>query len=182
VAQMLSNKWFVITGGPSTGKTTLIESFKNDGYNTIPEAARIVIDDALERGISPKELRADEKKFQEDVVRKKLDIESSLKTDEITFFDRGMHDTLAYMHYYNYEIADWILEIHKNAHYKKVFLLSPLDKYVQDYARTEGEDFKLRINDLLENVYTEAGMKPIIVPALNVLERKKFILDRLENN
>lgn len=177
---MSSNKWFVITGGPSTGKTTLLDELEKAGYTTIPEAARTLIDEALKKGITTEEFRADEKRFQEDIARLKEEIETKHVSSEITFFDRGMHDTIAYLRHYNYHIEDWIQELMHKSNYQKVFLLEPLSVYQHDYARTESPDFVYDINKLLHEAYAESGLEPIRVPALALSDRIKFILDNLE--
>ncbi|MDO8265391.1 MAG: ATP-binding protein [Candidatus Saccharibacteria bacterium] len=176
----MKNNWYVITGGPSTGKTSLLKELEKLGYKTIPEAARTVIDEALSRGISVEILRADEKRFQDDVAKLKEKIETTLKKSVVTFFDRGMQDTLAYMRYYSYELQDWEMELMKNAKYKKVFLLEPLATYESDYARTEDTEFAKNIQKLLFDAYSEFGMKPIILPALSLDDRVKFIIDKIK--
>ena len=47
---MSNSSWYVITGGPSTGKTTLLEELAKRGYKTIPEVARVVIDEGIAAG------------------------------------------------------------------------------------------------------------------------------------
>jgi predicted ATPase len=177
---MMANNWYVITGGPSTGKTTLLAELEKLGYKTIPEAARTLIDQALSKGVAANELRADEKKFQEDQVRLKEKNESSINTKLPVFFDRGMHDTIGYMRYYNFNVEDWIEEIMHKSRYQKVFLLEPLPIYHRDYARTENDDFIQNIHELLHDTYTEFGMEPISVPAVDLDGRVKFILDKVK--
>ena len=41
----------VLIGGPSSGKTTLIEALKTKGYTCYPEVSREVIREAQEQGI-----------------------------------------------------------------------------------------------------------------------------------
>jgi len=171
---MTRNNWYVVTGGPSTGKTTLLAELENLGYQVIPEAARAVIDEAIANGITPQELRADEKKFQESVAIMKAKTESSLDPTVITFFDRGMHDTLAYMRYYSFVIDDWVNDL-MDARYKKVFLLERLPQFESDYARTEDTQFVDAIDQLLQDAYTEHGMPPIPVPAVSVDARIKLV-------
>ena len=38
-------KKYVITGGPGIGKTTVIEILSSRGYEIVPEAARIIIEE-----------------------------------------------------------------------------------------------------------------------------------------
>ena len=177
---MSTNNWYVITGGPSTGKTTLLAELEKLGHKTVPEAARTVIDKALEKGISVKELRADEKRFQHEVARLKEKIESEHDNNILTFFDRGMQDTLAYMRHYGFSIEKWITKLMYNAAYQKVFLLEPLPDFQSDYARTEDKGFTEKLNKLLDDVYTEFGMKPISVPAVSLEDRVKFVLDKVK--
>jgi predicted ATPase len=179
---MTTPNWYVITGGPMTGKTKLIEELAKRGYATVPEAARTVIDSALAEGVTTQVLRADEKKFQDNVVKLKAEIEHIQNKDDITFFDRGMHDTLAYLRYYNFPIEDWILELTKNARYKKVFLLEPLKEYHNDYARIEDSSFNAKIQPLLLNAYKAFGMEPIAVPDIGLIKRVAFIIEAIESS
>jgi predicted ATPase len=173
------NNWYVLTGGPATGKTTLLHALAETGFHTIHEAARQHIDDSYKNGILVEELRADEKRFQEEVARIKLNYETSLDPAKTIFFDRGMHDTVAYMNYYNYPLDTWLQEMIDASTYKKVFILEPLDVHKRDYARIEDEKFMGQINDLLFKAYSNAGMKPIVVPADTLDQRLKFIIKHI---
>lgn len=176
---MPPNNWYVITGGPSTGKTTLLAELSRLGYATVPEAARTVIDEALVRGRSVEDLRSDEKEFQAMVAQLKERVHKSLDPTTTTFFDRGMQDTTAYLKYYDFEIDDWINQLMTKSRYKKVFLLEPLAEYQKDYARTEDKQFNSSIGDLLEAAYTEYGMQPILVPPKSVQERVDYIMKHI---
>jgi len=176
----VSNNWYVITGGPSSGKTSLIDELNKLGHRTIPEAARIVIDEAIKKGISVEELRADEKKFQDEVMRLKGEIEDSYDKNVLTFFDRGIHDTLAYFRFYGYEIDSWIKDLMDGARYQQVFLLEPLNTFKKDYARTEDHNFAKQLHKLLHDAYTEFEMEPTHVPAMSLDDRLKFILDKVK--
>lgn len=177
---MSKNNWYVITGGPSTGKTTLLKQLEKLGHKTIPEAARTVIDEALGKGISVEELRSDEKRFQNDVARLKEKIEATHDKSVLTFFDRGMQDTVAYMRLYSFNIDDWVASLMDKAKYQKVFLLEPLSTYQSDYARIEDYGAAKGLHKLLRDAYVEFGMEPILVPAAGLDDRVKIILDNIE--
>jgi predicted ATPase len=121
-----SNNWYVITGGPSTGKTTILNILKSKGHKVFPEIARIVIDEGIAKGLSVEQIRRDEKKFQMKVLKRKQQIEANHQADKLTFFDRGMHDTLAYMRSYGWKIKKELeTEVHKSiesSYGKKTFL------------------------------------------------------------
>lgn len=172
-----TNKWFVVTGGPSSGKTSVLAELAKYGYKTIPEAARSVIDEAIANGQSVEELRADEKNFQELVTQRKAEIEAVLDPNETIFFDRGMHDTLAYLEAYDFEIEAWVKELLRSSTYAQVFLLDPLPRYVDDYARTENADFTAKVHSLLLKAYEAYGMKPLSVKVASPSERAQCIID-----
>ena len=45
--EQISNNWYVITGAPSSGKTTLLEYLKKKGQKVYFEWARIYIDQEM---------------------------------------------------------------------------------------------------------------------------------------
>ncbi len=178
---MAANKWYVLTGGPSSGKTTLIDDFSKRGYKTVQEAARTWIDQELVSGKTIEEIRADEEKFQHDIVKLKVDIESDLPKTKTIFFDRGMHDSEAYLKHYDFPISSQLQKIFDNAAYQKVFLLEMLPVFEKDYARTEDEAFANKITELLEATYKDAGFEVVRVPVLPLPERAQFILDHIDD-
>lgn len=177
---MAQNKWYAITGGPSTGKTTLIRELEKRGYKTVPEAARIYFERELAKGRTIKEIRTDEKLCQEEITKLKIETQKKLDPNQVTFFDRGMHDSHAYLNYYGFEIADWVEQAMKSTHYQKVFIPDTLPIYEEDNVRTEDADFPAKINKQLRESYEKYGHEVIDVPVLPPAERAQFILDRID--
>ncbi|MGI9027498.1 MAG: AAA family ATPase [Candidatus Saccharimonadales bacterium] len=175
----MTNNWHVITGGPSVGKTTLLAELERRGHQTVPEAARLVIDEGIAGGQTIQEIRASEKHFQHQVMQRKIAIEAALKSDALTFFDRGLHDTISYLIHNGFSVEQWIHEAASQVRYKTVFLLEPLQTYVQDYARTESRQEVELLTVALYKVYADAGMQPVRVPAMDVDKRSDYILQRI---
>lgn len=174
------NNWVVITGGPACGKTTLLKMLAKKGFRIVPEAARTWIDQNLEKGIAVEELRKDEQKFQEDVTRLKMKIESELDPATPTFFDRGMHDSTAYMKINGFKMPGWMVDAVDKASYRYVFILNPLPIFKEDYARIEDKAFATRVSFLLEEAYRQAGFTTIRVPAMPPRFRVKYVLSRID--
>jgi predicted ATPase len=175
-----TNNWYVITGGPSTGKTTLLEVLAAKGYSVVPEAARLIIDEDLAQGLTIEEIRADEKAFQERTLTRKADIESHIGSQALHFFDRGMHDTIAYLRYYELPIEPWVAELVDQATYRRIFVLEPLPTYTTDYARTEDAGFTQAITGLFCEAYQAGGLDVLRVPATSIEDRVNFVLDRVQ--
>jgi hypothetical protein len=91
--------WYVLTGGPCAGKTTLLAELEKRGYKTVPEAARTYIDQERAKGRTLEEIRSDEGAFQHALIPMKVSAEQNASKDDVTFFDRGMHDSLVYFSY-----------------------------------------------------------------------------------
>ncbi len=172
-----ANKWYVITGGPSSGKTTLLTLLEKQGHKTFPEAARVYIDEEIAKGRTIEDIRKDEQQFQLDIVHKKIAIEASHDPAQVTFFDRGMHDSTAYINAYGWSIHPVLKKATEETRYQKVFLLEPLPTFTKDYARTEDAEFTKRLTELLVEAYRESGMDPIRVPVLEPEERVRYILE-----
>lgn len=161
---MFMRNWYVITGGPSAGKTTLIEALEAHNFHVEHESARIVIDEGIAASKTIEEIRSDEEKFQEEVYVHKLAREQKLDPDELIFFDRGMQDTYAYLKLRNFSIDQKSQSEMDRTEYKKVFLLEPF-KYEADYARTESLEERDTIFELLKEAYTRSKSPIEIIPS-----------------
>lgn len=170
--------WYVITGGPSSGKTTTIELLAARGYRTTIEHARHFIDTQRVTGRTVAEIRANQREFQKGVLQMQIEQERSLDPNEMWFLDRALPDALAYYRFLSIEPEPELIEVLKTVSYRKVFVLDllPLQK---DYARTEDTDAQRRIHELLIEVYRSLGFSCEAVPALRPEERVEYILRRL---
>lgn len=173
--------WYVLTGGPSTGKTSVLNALEEKGYHTVHESARSVIEAGLAEGISLSAMRQDLAQFQRSIANLNLVRQNALSPQDTIFFDRAMPDGLAYMIEAGIEVPTDLREIIDEQKYGKVFLFEPLEQYFTDYYRLEHEDieFTKRLNQILEDVYSAQGMNPIKVPAMPVEDRVKFILQHV---
>jgi predicted ATPase len=173
-----NTNWYVITGGPSSGKTTTINLLKAKGYKTTIEHARHYIDTQMIKGKTVEEIRRNQKAFQIGVLEMQIEQEAALSSDEVVFLDRAIPDALAYYRFLNLEIDNILKDALNNASYKKVFVLEPLP-LVQDYARLEDEASQKKIQELLIEVYSSLHFPLVRVPVLPVEARVEFILNNL---
>ena len=179
---MLSNKietnWYVITGGPSSGKTTTVNLLKARGYKTTIEHARHYIDTQKIIGKTVEETRQNQLVFQLGVLNMQIAQERALSPDENVFLDRAIPDALAYYRFLKLPEDEKLQKAIRQASYKKVFILDPLP-LVQDYARTEDEAAQKDIHRLITEVYESLSYPVIHVPVLPPEERADFILKNI---
>lgn len=170
--------WYVITGGPSSGKSTVIELLKDDGYTTTHEVARHFIDLQRINGRSTEEIRANQRQFQHKVLNLQIQLERRLDPQEMIFLDRGLPDELAYYQYFDLAPDEKLVEYLEYATYKKIFIMDllPLDK---DYARTEDLAAQKALHQLIIDIYKSRSEPIVMVPVLPPKERVAFILANL---
>jgi predicted ATPase len=175
----MNAKWYVITGSASSGKTTLINSLAKLGYATIPEAARVFIDEEMKRGKTIEEIRRSEIEFQRKVLDIKIKIENELSKDKIIFFDRAIPDSIAYFQICGFDPKE-VIKICKENTYRKIFLLErlPLEK---DYARTEDNETMNKLQILLKKAYSDLGYEVIDIPIMSIEARTKMILSNIDS-
>ena len=88
--------WYVVTGAPSSGITTLVNALRPHTPKIFLEVARTLIDEAREKGISAAKFRENEGEFQKKVLDAKLKLEAHADTSVLTIFERGVPDSIPY--------------------------------------------------------------------------------------
>lgn len=171
----------VITGGPGSGKTTIIDALSALGNVCLPEISREIIHEARKNGIDQLFL-TQPLLFSELLLegRRKQFFQADLTTNEKVFIDRGIPDILAYMHYIGDSYPSVFDEYCKNHVYDKVFLLPPWKEiYVVDDARYENFEQASLIYRHLKETYIDYGYQLIEVPTGLTEDRVRFILQNL---
>jgi predicted ATPase len=174
----VETNWYVLTGGPSAGKTSLLTHLALLGHRILPEVARYLIDVELSRGSSIQAIRANDVGFQRQILELKVAAEQRLPPHECIFLDRGLPDTLAYCRALGIDETASREAVEQGQRYRAVFLLE-LGGYAPDYARTESADAAQGLTDLLEQVYAELDYPLIHVPWMPLEQRAAFILHHL---
>jgi predicted ATPase len=179
--ETMQTNWYVITGGPSSGKTTTINMLAERGYKTTIEHARHYIDTMRVDGQTVEELRSNKREFQLGVLKMQIEQEASLNPDDVVFLDRAIPDALAYYRFLGLEVDEILKKAMSNVNYKKVFILDKLP-LVNDYARLESKNDQDQIHNFITKVYESLPFPVIHAPVLPPVERVDFILNSIKNN
>jgi predicted ATPase len=171
----------LLTGGPGTGKTSVLNELNNLEYECFSEVSRDVILEAKKKGIDQlflsKPLLFSELILKE---REQQYINAMKSKSEIIFFDRGIPDIHAYLDYFRAEYPPIFKEKSKQCTYDKIFHFSPWKKiHETDNERYESFEKTSKIDIYLRKAYLELGYKLINVPFGSLKERTDFIINSL---
>lgn len=171
----------VITGGPGTGKTVIINELIKQGYHCMEEISRQVTENARKNGFNQLFL-SKPLLFSELLLKGRIqqyeEIENS--TEELTFFDRGIPDITAYMDFKHESYPKEFIDANEKYKYTKVFILPPWKEiYTSDDVRYETYEESLDIYRHLKASYEHLGYAVIEVPTGTIDKRVNFILNTI---
>ena len=178
----MKTKKIVITGGPGTGKSTLINELTKRGFTCLEEISRQVTLNAKKEGVNQLFL-TNPLLFSELLLkgRYKQYMDADAIKADIAFFDRGVPDVLAYMDFIGDRYPVSFTETCKNVVYDTVFILKPWEAiYTVDNERYENFEQALQIHDCLLNTYKNYNYQLIDVPFGTVENRTNYILEVLK--
>ncbi|MDU8886368.1 ATP-binding protein [Yeosuana sp. MJ-SS3] len=184
----MNSKKIVITGGPGTGKTSVINELKSRGYFCFEEIIRTLTSQAKNESESSKHFSNpiafvdDPLLFNTQLLNGRVEqfTQSKVLNYKKSFFDRGIPDVLAYMEFFNQPFDKVFIEACNNHIYTDVFILPPWEAiYISDNERFETFDEALKIHDCLVNVYDNFGYDIKNVPFGSISERANFIIDNI---
>lgn len=165
----------VITGGPCTGKTSLINTLPLCSFTIYNEVAREVIKQQLALG-SNKVPWDNVTEFSKLVLADQIsDFKNA--SNGVSVFDRGIPDILAYITHGNQAIFPDLETALQNHIYDKVFILTPAEEiYETDEERRESFENAVLIHKQLVAAYQSLGYTPIEIPLLPLDKRTELLI------
>lgn len=171
-------RFHVITGGPGSGKTSLIDALARAGYAHTVEAGRAIIQDQLAID-GPALPWRDPSAFAELMLSWELrSYRMAEATNGPVFFDRGVTDLVGYMTLIGRPVPAHIARAAERFRYnRRVFVAPPwLAIYTQDAERKQTPEEAVRTYEALVAAYTTCGYDLVSLPLVSVEERVRFVL------
>ncbi len=176
---MIKNNFYVITGGPGGGKTTLLENLASKGYSYIPETARQIIKDRLLLKLSP---RPDPITFAHKIFKKDLSNFSKNSNDKsLIFFDRSFIDSAWQIFNSDQNGYNRIKNFYLTCRYNTtVFITPPWEEiYQNDSERDQTFSESIAIYEQLYEWYKKHDYKLVQIPKDTIEKRAAFLLNHL---
>ena len=176
-----TTRCYIITGGPGSGKSTLIEALEAHGYRCYKEVSRELIRREARRpnGVMPwNDLEAFARLAFAEML---LQHDHAAEAGERCFFDRALPDIFGYLHQRGLSVPESWLESHAGCRYERtVFILPPWPEiYVNDAERPQTLAEAEALHDAIREVYESLGYELIEVPKMPVEARCEFVLGKL---
>lgn len=179
--KITQNNFFILTGGPGSGKTSVLNELEKYNHTIIPEVARSIIKTQLDTGGTATHT-GDRKAFCDFMLEQSLlDYKNSLMISKTVFFDRGIPDLYGYAQRFcdgvTREINDAIQKYRYNP---TVFIFPPWPEiYKQDSERKQDFNEAIDTYQAIKEAYITCDYHLIELPRLSISERVDFILQQL---
>ncbi|HMQ69988.1 MAG TPA: AAA family ATPase [Ignavibacteria bacterium] len=178
---MTKQNFYVLTGGPGGGKTSLLENLAGKGYSYVPDEARRIIRERISRGLPP---RPEPEEFAMEIFRR--DRKNFNKNIDVTtplFFDRSFIDSAGMLSECDINIYNRIRHFHiTNRFNQKVFITPPWEEiYRTDSERDQTFTESVRVYEKIMQLYIKSGYEMIELPKNTIEVRAQFILEHISN-
>jgi predicted ATPase len=174
--KIIHNKnFFIFTGGPGVGKTTVLDELKKRNFHCAKEAARQIIKE------QPKEISSDpvwRKSLEFSELSLNRSVETFLSENSgnkgITFFDRGIIDCISHPQLNKSAARQFLYN-------KTVFIFPPWKEiYHTDEERIQSYEESIEVYYKCKKIYKEYDYELLEVPKADVKVRADFIIENAQ--
>lgn len=170
---------FIISGGPGTGKSTLLAALASSGEVCCEEVSRQVIREQKAQGgrlLPWFDLTAF---AHECVARMKMQLAETRQHQRV-FFDRGLPDVVGYMRHGGL-VPPVALRAASRAYSPWVFFAPPWREiFVNDTERPQTYDVSVALSEQIRLAYSEFGFRVIELERTSVDGRVEQILEQVD--
>jgi predicted ATPase len=172
--------FYVITGGPGSGKTTVLAELVRRGHICVPEDARAVIQEQVAGGQSAVPW-LDAPRFAELLAARSIATyrkEAAKQHSAAVFFDRGVGDAFTCADLIDHTLPVALHEQAMSCRYRDPVFLAPWwpEIYETDAERRQGREEAERTERAVEKTYIDLGYRILRLPLASPAARADFIL------
>jgi predicted ATPase len=174
-----AERFFVLTGGPGSGKSTLVDALERAGHSRSFEAGRGIIQNQV--AIGGRALP-----WNDPTMFAELMLSWEMRSYRIAqdwtgpvFFDRGVPDVVAYLRLVGLPVPAYMQKAIQTFRYNPhVFIAPPWREiYEADRERKQTFDEAVRTYEALVATYSANDYELVEIPRAPIEQRMCFILD-----
>jgi predicted ATPase len=172
-------RFFVVTGGPGSGKSSLLDALEQAGFGRSVEAGRAIIQDQMAIGGSALPW-ADRACFAELMLSWEIrSYRLAERSAGPVFFDRSVVDVIGYLKLHGLAVPEHMRKAAEVFRYHRRVFIAPAWKeiYTRDAERKQSFEEAVRTEAAMRAVYPSYGYELVELPRLPVKERVEFVLD-----
>ena len=176
-----SERFHIITGGPGSGKTSLIEALRSRGYSCSTEAGRAIIQDQVRINGTALPWH-DRLLFAELMLQWEMQsYHFAEQSSGPVFLDRGVPDVLGYLRSIGLPVPDHVYKAAAEFRYHPTVFIAPPWKEIfhQDVERKQDSEEAERTYEALFATYKYLNYDLVEIPRVGVEDRVRFILNQL---
>lgn len=173
--------FFVITGGPGAGKTTLVEALQAHDLCCVEEAGRQILREQARIGGNATH-DGDRIAYRELMLSRSIQsYEQAMAEKRTVLFDRGIPDLIGYSRLIGANVPAYLENAVTLYRYNlHVFMAPPWEEiYVHDAERRQDFREAVATHDAIRRAYQEAGYEPVELPKARVEARVDHVLATL---
>lgn len=174
----MTEGFHVLTGGPGSGKSTLIAALGALGHGVTEEAGRAIIRAERAAG-APETRRRDPAAFLDLILEFELrSYAGALAAEGAVFFDRGLPDVAGGWAQLGLPVPERVTAAVAAYRYAPAVFVAPpwREIYVTDAERDHAWETAVRTYDVMVDAYSAAGYELVELPRTSVEERVAFVL------
>jgi predicted ATPase len=172
--------FYVITGGPGSGKTTVLAELALRGHSCIPEDARAVIQEQIVSGGNAVPW-LEASSFADLLMERSIATyraQAAKNLQAPVYFDRGVGDAFTCAGLVGHTLSTHLQEQASACRYRNPIFLAPYWPaiYTTDAERRQTIEEAERTEHAIVHTYKDLGYEIVRLPLVSAAERADFIL------
>ena len=177
----MTNNLFIITGGPGSGKSSLIDVLAAEGFAHMPEEGRAIIQDQV--AIGGNALPWGDRALYAELIlgwEMRSYREARILSGPV-IFDRGIPDVLGYLTLCDLPVPAYVRKAVELYRYNRRVFIAPHWPaiFTQDAERKQSLSEAEATHNAMTEVYENLGYDLIPLPLVTIAERVRFVREQI---